>query len=106
MTLARQMSKLCHTKVQIMILTMSAHNVSAHIRSTMTHTHSHTRYVNSSFVQEGYHMATLRDGALKARVEGITGEEGDNVRLIGKSRVRAVIVHEGLEAGGATDGLC
>jgi hypothetical protein len=99
------MSKLCHTKVQIMILTMSAHNVSAHIRTTMTHTHSHTRNVDSSFVQEGYHMATLRDSAFQARVEGIAREEGEDVRLTGKSRVGAVIVHEGLEAGGATNGL-
>lgn len=71
----------------------------------MTRTHSHTRGVDPSFIQEGHHMATLRDGALEARVEGIAGEEGENVRLTAKSRVGAVIVHERLEAGGATDGL-
>jgi hypothetical protein len=104
MTLARQMSKLCHAKVQIMILTMSA-SVSAQVRTMMTHTHSHTRYIDPSFVQEGYHMATLRDGALEAGVKGIAGEEGENVRLTGKSRIGAVIVHERLETRGATNGL-
>jgi hypothetical protein len=50
-------------------------------------------------------MSTLRDGAFEAWVEGIAGEEGENVRLTGKSRVGAVIVHEGLKAGGTTNGL-
>ena len=71
----------------------------------MTHTHSHARYVDPSFIQEGYHMTTFRDGAFQAGVEGIAGEEGENVRFVGKSRVGAVIVHERLETGGATNGL-
>lgn len=72
----------------------------------MARTHSHTRYIDPSFIQEGHHMATLCDGALEAGIEGIAGEEGENVRLIGKSRVGAVIVHERLKTGGATNGLC
>lgn len=50
-------------------------------------------------------MATLCDGALEAGIEGIAGEEGENVRLTGKSRVGAVIVHERLESGGTANGL-
>lgn len=50
-------------------------------------------------------MATLRNGAFEAGVEGIAGKESENVGLTGKSRVGAVIVHERLEAGGTTNGF-
>lgn len=71
----------------------------------MTHTHSHTRHVNPRFIQEGYHMTTLCNCTFETRVEGIAGEESENVGLTGKSRIGAVVVHERLEAGGTTDGL-
>jgi hypothetical protein len=71
----------------------------------MARTHTHTRYVDPGFIQEGYHMTTLCDGALEAGIKGIAGEEGENVRLGGESGVGAVIVHERLETGGTTNGL-
>ena len=50
-------------------------------------------------------MASLCDRAFEAGVEGIAGEEGENVRLTGKSGVGAVVVYERLESGGTTDRL-
>lgn len=50
-------------------------------------------------------MTTLCNCTFETRVEGIAGEESENVGLTGKSRIGAVVVHERLEAGGTTDGL-
>lgn len=51
-------------------------------------------------------MSALGDGAFKARVEGIAGEEGQDVGLVGKSRMGAVVVHEGLESGHPANWFC
>lgn len=51
-------------------------------------------------------MPPLCHSTLEARIKGIAGEEGEDVGLIGKARVGAVIVHKRLEAGDSADWFC
>lgn len=51
-------------------------------------------------------MPAFGDGALDTGIEGIAGEEGEDIGLAGEPRVGVVVVHEGLETGDASDGLC
>lgn len=88
-----------------MILTRSALSSLAHIPSD-DHTHTHTRHVGADLVEERYHMPPLGDSTLETRVEGIAGEEREDIGLAGKSRVGAIVLHEGLEAGDPADRLC
>lgn len=104
MALTRQVSKLVHSEIEIMILTGSA--LLRARDPTDCHTHTHTCHVSPRFVQKWDHMPALGDGALDTGIEGITGEEGEDIGLAGKPRVGAVVVHEGLETGDAADGFC
>ena len=51
-------------------------------------------------------MPALCDGTLETRIEGIAGEEGEELRLIGEAGVGTVVVDDGLEARDTTDWLC
>lgn len=44
-------------------------------------------------------MSAFGDAAFEARIEGIAGEEGQDVRLASKFRMGPIVVHHGLEAG-------
>lgn len=50
-------------------------------------------------------MSAFSNGALKARIEGISGEEGQDIGLSGETGIGAVVVHDGLESGDTTDRL-
>lgn len=51
-------------------------------------------------------MSSFGHGTLQAGIKGISGKEGEYVGLAGEARVRAVVVHERLEAGDSADWLC
>lgn len=51
-------------------------------------------------------MPALCDGTLETRIEGIAGEEGKELRLIGEAGVGAIVVDDGLEASDTTDWFC
>lgn len=51
-------------------------------------------------------MSALCDGTFETRIEGIAGEEGEELRSIGEAGVGTVVVDDGLEAGDTTDWLC
>lgn len=50
-------------------------------------------------------MAPLGDRAFEAWVEGISGEEGENVRLSGESGIGTIMIDYGLESRNTTDWL-
>lgn len=91
------MAELGYTEIKIMILAESA--VSQLQMKPGTCTHTHTCHVGPDFIQERNHVTALCNGTLDTRVEGIAREKGQKVGLVGKSRVGAVVVHKGLEAG-------
>lgn len=51
-------------------------------------------------------MSALSDSALETRIEGIAGEEGEELRLAGEAGMRTVIVDDGLETSYTTDWFC
>lgn len=48
-------------------------------------------------------MTALRDCAFKTGIISVTGKEGEDVGLIGISRVIAVVIDYRLEAGGTAN---
>lgn len=69
-------------------------------------TYAHTCHICPCLVQERYHVSALCDGTLETRIEGIAGEEGEKLRLIGEAGVGTVVVDDGLEASDTADWLC
>jgi len=61
--------------------------------------------VGTDLVKDGHHVAALGDGALKAGVEGIAREEGDEVGLAPVALAVAVFVADSYEASHAAHGL-
>lgn len=51
-------------------------------------------------------MSALGDGTLETGVEGIAGEESEDIRLVGKFMIMVVMIHDGLETSDAADGFC
>lgn len=50
-------------------------------------------------------MPAFGNGTFETWVEGVTGEKCQDIGLLGESRVGAVVVDEGLEAGGPANGV-
>ena len=51
------------------------------------HTYAHTRDICTNAVQDGHHVASLRDRALQTGIEGIPGKERDELGLTGILRI-------------------
>lgn len=102
------MAKLHNTKVEIMILYPRTSDITTSRDSDIPqlHTYAHTRHIRSDPVQKRYHMSPLGNGALETGIEGIAGEEGEEVRLAIEAGVGAVVVDEGLETSDTTDWFC
>ena len=69
-------------------------------------TYTHTCHIRPCLVQKRYHMPALCDSTLETWIEGIAGEEREELRLIGEAGVGPVVVDDGLEASYTTDWLC
>ena len=102
------MAKLRNTEIEIMILYP---RTSDRIRSRNSdipqlHTYAHTRHICPDLVQKRHHVPPLGNGALETGIEGIAGEEGEEVRLAGEAGVGTVVVDEGLETSDTTNWFC
>lgn len=108
------MAKLRNTEVEIMVLlfvprtsvslALSLSQIIATPRGQ--HTYTHARHVCTSFIQKGHHMSPLGDRAFDTRIEGIAGEEGEEVRLVFEAGVRPVVIDDGLETRDTADWFC
>ena len=76
------------------------------VRRHLEFTHTHTGNRRASLVQKRNHMPALGNGTLETGVESIAGEEGEDVWLVCELMIMVIIVHDGLKASDAADGLC
>ena len=102
------MAKLRNTKVEIMILYARTSDLITSRDSDIPqlHTYAHTRHICPDPIQKRHHVSPLGHGTLETGIEGIAGEEGEEVRLTGEAGVGTVVVDEGLETSNTTDWFC
>ena len=102
-----EMAKLGNAKIEIMILyPQTSDLVTSRDEIPQLHTYAHTRHICPDSVQKRHHVSPLGDGTLETGIEGIAGEEGEEVRLAGEAGVGTVVVDEGLETSDTTDWFC
>ena len=102
------MAKLRNTEIEIMILYPRTSDRITSRKSDIPqlHTYAHTRHICPDLVQKRHHVPPLGNGALETGIEGIAGEEGEQVRLAGEAGVGTVVVDEGLETSDTTNWFC
>lgn len=65
----------------------------------------HTCDIGACLIQKRDHVPAFGDAAFEARIEGIAGEEGQDVRLTSKFQMVSIVVHHGLKAGDSSYGF-
>lgn len=72
-------------------------------RSNATVTYPYTSNVGPNFIQKWYHMLSLCNCTLQARIENISGEKGEEFGEAVILRRGPIVVNDGLKAFNATD---
>ena len=105
------MSELSDTEIEVMVLCVYV----SEFLSILKRTYPNTSHISSNSIQYWHHMtsctshqpqfyipnccrlSTFRHTALQTWIKGITGEEGEKVRLSTKSGILSVLIANGLE---------